>query len=444
MSNIAFRWADPDDRQRIFEILTRAFHHLRGSSKWKQASQHIEAGFASYRVLAKDGEVIGIGHLSRHPLRIGRCLIDMGYIGQVAVLPELQDQGFGTLLVGNLLDTMRAEGYDLARLGGLVRYYRRFGWIPFPRRFVEFPLQKMHAGTAEVAVSDMLEPDPQQAQFVREYRAGTDRTRRDALVRQFNHQRTGSSQAPRRAQSGPFPRHQPRRWHLVYERDQKLLGYCSMQLFSEDISDFEASVNLREAAFDLACPDAVITLLKQVLWTAHLRGARRVTARLPWDPKIFAILRDAGLVFERVELLNPVTGNMLRLIDLRGLLTKIVPELSVRWRESGAAESGEFAIVVDQPLAPADSEQADAGGPSLVSSTTCVLRLGVERVELLADDSSIAPRWSAKLHPFEFLSLLLGLAPVQSVVANPQTSVENVRILDALFPVQPTASSTWG
>jgi HAD superfamily hydrolase (TIGR01509 family) len=51
-------------------------------------------------------------------------------IGPVAVLPEMQDKGFGSRLIEKGLSICRERGYDFIVLLGDPRYYSRFGFIP--------------------------------------------------------------------------------------------------------------------------------------------------------------------------------------------------------------------------------------------------------------------------------------------------------------------------
>lgn len=422
---VQFRWGQSRDCEAIFEVQCSAFHLMTGSSKWNQARQLVESQTESYRVMEVEGDIVGSCHVSRHPLQIGSQVIQLAYLGQISVLPECQRQGYGTQLIWNLIACLDETGYDLARLSGLVRFYRRFGWTPFPRRFVEFPLQDLKVGIGEISISDILQPGSGLLEFVRPFEEEQDRAACDVLQRQFHAGRTGASQAPRGTPWTPFTHDMPEPWQLVFERDGVISGYVSTHVFSDDVSGFEAAVNLREVAFDLEQPEAVIALLRYVLWEAHRRGARRVTARLPWDPRLFSILSEGGLIFERVELLNPVGGNMLRTLNLSRTLQKIEEELTLRWQRSGETVRGWLELEVNQ-------------------ERVC---LGIsDSVRVVTDPSQApsVPTWTICLTQTQFLMLLLGLAPVETVLFGERLQHELLWVIGALFPMQTTASSTWG
>jgi hypothetical protein len=273
---------------------------------------------------------------------------------------------------------------------------------------------------------------------VREYDPEHDHAPRDELLETFRRHRTGAGWTAATARSSPLTTEPPHRWRLVYEDVGRLFGYVATNVFGEDVSTFEASVNLQEVAFDLDHPEAVVTLIKHVLWAARTRGARRVTARLPWDARLFAVLRDAGLVFQRVELFNTVTGNMLRIVSFAGLIERICPELQQRWQAAGPEEQTNTALLVDDWTAdlrlPANGE---GGAPGKLETTEP--SPPTERVA--ADAAGLELR--VRLSQFEFLALLLGLWPIEQTLASPPPDSRVMAVLRKLFPVQPTASGTW-
>lgn len=392
------------------------------SNKWEQASQLIQNEIERFRVLVEADRIVAAAYLCQVPMQIGSACVDLGYIGQVAVRPGFQFQGRGSLLIQDLVDCLNEQDFDLARLSGLVRFYERFGWKPFPRRFVEFPLQDLKAGMAHVSLEHMARPSPTAAQRIREYCPDTDRQRRDTLVRQFNYLRTGACVREVVGRSRPLHQERPDQWQLVYEEQGEILAYVASHVFPYDVSDFESSVNLYDVAFNLNHPQAVVDLLKHVLWAAHQRGASRVTARLPWDRRLFAILRQAGLVFEKVELNNAATGNMLRIVSLRRLLDKIASELTVRWRSAGLRKAGVLTIRVDEK----------------VTSLRCDV-FGVRVVDTIGDMC-----WNLHLDAVQFCRLLLGMNPPESLLSASEIGSDAFDVVRVLFPAQATASTNWG
>ena len=54
-------------------------------------------------------------------------------LGPMAVLPEHQRQGIGSLLIETALNTSRKAGHDCVVLVGHAEYYPRFGFVPASR-----------------------------------------------------------------------------------------------------------------------------------------------------------------------------------------------------------------------------------------------------------------------------------------------------------------------
>ena len=54
-------------------------------------------------------------------------------LGPMAVLPEHQRQGIGSVLITSALDTCRQAGHDCVVLVGHAEYYPRFGFVPASR-----------------------------------------------------------------------------------------------------------------------------------------------------------------------------------------------------------------------------------------------------------------------------------------------------------------------
>lgn len=415
----SFRWGRRGDENDILETVTQAFQLRPATGKWSQAGRLVHEEIDRFRVMVERDRIVGAAYLCRIPIQIGSACVDLGYIGQVSIRPECQLQGRGTSLIEDLLQCLAADDFQLARLSGLVRFYQRFGWTPFPRRFVEFPLQNLTAGMASIAVPALVKPSESSIGRVRDY-LESDRERRDELVRRFNHLRTGAGAREAVGRSRPLHNEDPDRWRLVYESQGKILGYVATDVFPYDVSDFESAFNLFDVAFDLDHPPAVVDLIKHVLWSAYQRGARRVTARFPWDQRLFEILRDAGLVYEQVELINAATGNMLRIVSLDRLMERIEPELSNRWRTGGIQREGTLRLTVGGNVA---YLQCNAAGVQLVS----------HRPDCC---------WSVELSPHNFLRLLLGLNAPETLLTACDREVRDV--VRVLFPMQATASTNWG
>lgn len=75
-----------------------------------------------------DGQLVG--HIAFSELTLdGKPLKFVG-LAPMAVIPEMQNQGIGSILVTKGLEWMKVEGYDAVFLIGHPNFYPRFGFEP--------------------------------------------------------------------------------------------------------------------------------------------------------------------------------------------------------------------------------------------------------------------------------------------------------------------------
>jgi putative acetyltransferase len=82
-------------------------------------------------LVALDGEAV-VGHILFSPAKIeglGRTVEGMG-LAPLAVLPERQGQGIGSLLVWRGIEMLRKQGWPFLIVLGHPEYYPRFGFEP--------------------------------------------------------------------------------------------------------------------------------------------------------------------------------------------------------------------------------------------------------------------------------------------------------------------------
>ena len=402
--------ATPADAAAVFDVIAAAFAIPPGSDKWQSRKRSIEREAQTYQVLTLDGRIVGAVHVADDKLRVGRVVVRKADVGHVSIRPELQGRGYGTAMMTRLVERLRQDGYDVSRLGGRIRFYSRFGWVPFPRRFVEFEIGRLAAEAFDAMVA------PEGPGTVRHFEAARDSAARDALRRQFNAHRTGA------LNPGPPPAARP--FGLVYERDGQVLGYLGATLTGVDHTPFEAALQIGDAACGLDCPAAVGEMVKRALRIARDAGVTRVSARLPFDRCILDALSQAGIGFSTRELEGSPAGNMLQVIDIGSLFAKLAPELEARLAASASsAWIGSVAL--------------EAEGRRVA------LSFGQGRVAVHGPPS---PSFELRLTQAELLRLVLGLNTIDELSCARDAALRPAErtLLRDLFPIQPTASGPWG
>ncbi|MEK6706742.1 MAG: GNAT family N-acetyltransferase, partial [Bdellovibrionota bacterium] len=283
-----------------------------------------------FLVLCKEDEIIGTALISPHWLKVGSTKVLKGDVGEVAILRELHGQGFGTRLMQECVQYLSKNGFHLSRLGGLNRFYARFGYVPFPRRYYEFLLTEVRAGASTVQPDRLINLSPGHEQNIRLYHPVKDWQARNDLYDSFNKDRSGALVEGRGGSAPTSGEPDPKALRFVYDEDGIVLGYLFAGEYPYEPSPFEAKVTIYDVAFDVNKPYAFTTLIGYTLREAIKRGAQRATARLPFDPLIQKSLTDSALPYSLQELQSAIASNMMMLLDLQGLIKAIMPELMRR------------------------------------------------------------------------------------------------------------------
>ena len=125
---VIIRFERPDDAMAISQLHTATFERQAEANLVENLRQEaIEA----ISLVAERAEEL-VGHILFTPVALtkqGEKLSGLG-LGPMAVMPSLQRQGIGTLLLGEGLKECRARGCRFVVVLGHPEYYPRFGFSP--------------------------------------------------------------------------------------------------------------------------------------------------------------------------------------------------------------------------------------------------------------------------------------------------------------------------
>ncbi|MGQ9555644.1 MAG: GNAT family N-acetyltransferase [Anaerolineae bacterium] len=411
MVEITFRDAGPADKDLVLAIVSAAFSFPPESGRWHHMEQMFTLPGRHWRLVEVEGQSVATLCVTVSRLRVGEGHLVKADVGEVAVLPERQGQGIGTALMQDTVAWMRGQGYDFSRLGGLVRFYSRFGYVPFVRRYVEFYLRPgVGAGAATVMPAYLRRPsqlrvfplDPGEWPHCQE------------MDKSVNAWRTGAFLDTAAA---PPPDH-----CLVYREGDTPLAWVQLVEHPIDRTEFESRLTIGIVAWEPGREDAIAALVAHVLRLAHERGYDHVSARLPFEPALFAALTEAELPYKAVELHEAAAATMVQVLNLRSFFEHLLPELDRRWCQADLPLSADITIemagqTVTVSLRPGNvllSEKPAQMKVSLSSPTLLALAMGLHA------PSYLLGRTGGERHPR--LAVLLGV----------------------LFPEQLATSSTWG
>lgn len=410
MSDLTFGPARLGDTEDILPLLKRAFRVEPGSERERATHRLVRAEPDQFVVLRDHGEVVAAAHVARHDLRVGEAVVRKADVGHVAVMPERQGCGLGTELMTRLHPFLATEGYHFARLGGLMPFYSRFGYEPFPRRYLDVTVPDLAAPLKGKTWGEWLAPTSTEQRSVRTYRPDLDGP---DVLRLGSLRPLALDLVPREASSLPLPP-PSRPLSVVYDHGGELRAFA----WAEQESPTPAApgnLGLRQLLWEPTAPHAVAALVRHLLHHAARRGLTMRT-RLPYDAQLCEALTANGITFELREMRQAVDGNMVRVIDLASLCQALRPAFAARLRSYG--------------FSPA------AGLPLAVGGQTAVLPFG--------PDSGIT---SPGLLPVRvpqstFLRWVLGLETPGET--NPSVAPEHRLLLLVLFPRFACVSNTWG
>ena len=116
----------PSEIADIRDLLWAAFGDDEEKSFEEHDWEHALGGM--HFVLDLDGTVIGHASVVDREIHIGDLAPRTGYVEAVAVAPDHQGSGFGSVLMGDVGSWIR-ERYELGALGtGRHAFYQRLGW----------------------------------------------------------------------------------------------------------------------------------------------------------------------------------------------------------------------------------------------------------------------------------------------------------------------------
>lgn len=128
---IQIRPEQPEDLTAIRHINERAFNGPAEADLVDRLREHSKVTLSM--VAVHEAQIVG--HILFSPVVIESTSQSIPAVGlaPMAVLPELQNQGIGSLLVKAGLDECRRSGHQIAVVLGHPNYYPRFGFAPASR-----------------------------------------------------------------------------------------------------------------------------------------------------------------------------------------------------------------------------------------------------------------------------------------------------------------------
>lgn len=411
------------DSEGILEVIVGAYELDEDSLRYPRQKALAFNAPHEFRVMVEGERVIGVVHIGDTWIQVGKCAVLKGDVGHVGIRPELQGRGLGTAMMQDTVRWLRESGYHLSRLGGLMKFYRRFGYEPFVRRFVEFEVHKT-IGARRVIPAAEAYPAPTGFEGVlRPYDEARDWQARHQIRYAFDHGRSGAAPVAAEAHepASPTPP-DPDALRFVYELDGEVKGYLFAAEAPLEAREGETCFSISDFAYRRDCPQAAARVLKQLLARLVQFAPARITSRLPFDEALAEALQENGVGFTRIERHQSIASNMIQVLNLRPLLEAIGPELEHRLAASLVADwagSIEFALPAESC-----SISVDHGAVKVTDSARAHLRLEVTQAQ--------------------FVKALFGINAFGELPCSHGLDLRERALMDALFPRTQTGSGPWG
>ncbi|MCX7597283.1 MAG: GNAT family N-acetyltransferase [Armatimonadetes bacterium] len=423
------RHAKPSEAEQIADVTASAFGYDREDGRWAWTRDTAAAQPDRYIVNVKAGEIVGCLLVTPFSLWISEAVIRLADVGHVAVRQDLQGQGLGSKLMDGAVKLLRADGYHLSRLGGMVRFYSRFGYRPFPRGMYEIIVEPLEFGMSAITAEEAHRLPPDMAGRVRRYHPARDWAACMKLWEEMYRCRTGAVVREINYAVPPTAGPDPQGLCFVYD-DRGVRGYVFAHRNPEGrvFRPCEARILVSEAAYKQDRPEALWAPMRALAAEAARLNCPRILARLPFDARVEEALLEGGLTFRRCELMGGTAGNMICLLNLPGLLQAILPELQRRVSQAGFRARVVLQVMVERQQA--------------------TLKLNHGRVHVLPCGAGLngASYETLRMTTFAFTALLLGLRDWEQVsaTASHNLSAAGHAAVKALFPPQPAATGHWG
>ncbi|MCM8772502.1 MAG: GNAT family N-acetyltransferase [Candidatus Omnitrophica bacterium] len=420
MDKIEVRAASVKDIDAIITVLDKAFKRNISEVReiYDKKYEEIEKNIDQWLVLEVEGNIIGTVRIHKHWMKIGKSNILKGDVGDVAILPEHQGKGYGHKLMEEAVKWMKENNFDISRLGGLCRFYKRFGYIRFPRRYIEIEIgRKARAGASFVEEGE-LPIDEEMLKKIDIFRE-TDRDACIKLREEFYSRYNGVLIDEDFGVSQIF---------YVFREGNEILGYIGGVKYEEEFSEFEAKITIYNLAYKWNKPYVLQTLLKYINNFAYKNGINRITLRIPFDPEIIEPLLEIPFRFKAIETYGGATANMLQIINIMSLFNRLVPELEERLRKQGLSSYSKVIKI---------STEKDI----------VILDINKGKIKILKDKKADT---ELKIKEFYLLHLILGLlsfSEVEEVLKEKEKIKiipEERNLLNVLFPRFLVFSGIWG
>jgi predicted N-acetyltransferase YhbS len=395
MSPFLVHPAQPNTYPQAGELVARSFAHgdvrryERSLHHWLTARPNApDFRYTLHRLGILDGEVVAHVRIVPRVLEYGSARLSVGGVSAVCTHPDYRDQGYAGQVLQDAIIFMAEHGAHLALLNGIGSYYDRFGFSPvWPYYHIEVDSAEAAALDSPLRLREARSDDVAEmiALYERHW-AGRVTVNRDLAVWAWRVQ----NEFPAPAQVVIDPKRNIICGYIV--------GHSLADERVEVVADTPEAARTLLAAGGAACQSAGIPALRWLV---------------PPDAALVSFARQFLTVTVSANY-RPTGGWMARLIDARGMVDQLLPEITAQ------------ACATD-PAFDADALMVDPGGQGV-------------RIGLRTNPASLC-----QLNYYDFIQVVFGSLRPAALAVRPYSQIQpdGLRLLETLFPPRMAVLGWW-
>lgn len=265
------------------------------------------------------GELIGALKNDYYWMKVGEGKIFISDIGYVSIKPEFQGKGYGTYLMEEDIKYLRSKSVHIARLGGLVKFYERFGFSIIPSFWFAFPLDDVIAGNKKIPIIEVLKVKEREIK-IREFNKKDDLEVYEKLS--YNDWKVRKIIDENQKKFIRERKYEPELKRYVVEYKNTPFGF----LFSYNNVIYDYVFKDEERFF--------VNLLKWFLCEKYNEKFNEVKIlHLFSDNILEKKLIDEKIPFEKVEKNSSIASSMVCIISFNSLIKHLMPEFQKKKRK---------------------------------------------------------------------------------------------------------------
>ena len=337
-----FRVADYEEFEKIFSFWEKIFgwDDNRKRILKNYVAAGVRAGTNKIFLMELDGKLVGSVLNVISSVFYDDVILNKASVGEVSICGDFQGKGFGHRLMEENQKFLKREGIDFSRLGGLTKFYSRFGYVSVPTKSYKVFLSSISGGVKKLAVDELLGGSNNR---------DNSKIRELSLPKELGLWESAHNEFHRSYYFSEYISGQAiEYWKLRSNSSDniRIFGYFddSGELCAYIMSWGEMLENVVDMGY--RSYESGLELLKFYILSAKKLGASEISFSFADED----VLTSTGLVVRKVESLTQTASTMISIIDLEKFFEKLKGVFAKRLAETIFADFGFEVFISDMGL----------------------------------------------------------------------------------------------